>query len=169
MRKIKLFTALSLDNFIARPDGAIDWLFQGDDFGYFDFIDSIDTSIQGRKTYEKVLQLGGTPDARHTNYVFTRSEKFENTEHVIFVNSDILDFCKKLKTEEGKDIWLVGGGEINSILLNNDLIDELILSIHPVYLGEGIPLFPKIEKQIDMKLVKSKTYENGLLQLTYQL
>ena len=90
----KLFTALSLDNFIARLDGGVDWLFQGGDYGYAAFIESIDTTLQGRTTYEKSLELGWIPDSNHSNYVFTRSGKIEERAHVSFVKNDILDFCK---------------------------------------------------------------------------
>lgn len=169
MRKIKLFTALSLDNFIAKKDGGIDWLFMDADYGYTPFSQSIDTTLMGRKTYEQVLTFGDFPYPNSTNFVFTKNQNLQDNENVSFIKTDIIAFCENLKKQSGKDIWLIGGGAINSILLNHGLIDELILSIHPVYLGEGIPLFPYIKKQVDMKLIANTIFPNGLVQLTYQL
>ncbi|AIC15427.1 dihydrofolate reductase family protein [Nitrososphaera viennensis] len=167
-RKVKLFIAPSLDCYIARSDGSVDWLFTDGDYGYAKFYDSIDTVIMGRETYETVLKLEEHPYKDKKCYVFTRNpgEKYRNVEFV----SDVVGVTESLvRSTEGKDIWLEGGGEINSILLDAGLIHEIIVSVHPIILGSGIPMFNNGIKQADMKLVDLVRYDNGLVQMHYQL
>ena len=166
MRKIKLFIASSLDGFIAREDGGIDWLFTGD-YGYAKFYNSIDTVLMGRKTYELGLKLGEYYKGKRV-IVFTKQKNLKKLENVEFV-SNVVDFTKKLLKTKGKDIWLVGGGEIVSLLLNNNLIDEILLFVHPIILGKGIPLFKNIKKEVKLKLIETFAYEGGLVKLYYKV
>lgn len=166
MRKIKLFIASSLDEFIAREDGGIDWLFTGD-YGYAKFYNSIDTILMGRKTYELGLKLGECYKGKRA-IVFTKQKNLKKLENVEFV-SNVVDFTKKLKNSKGKDIWLVGGGKIVSLFLNNNLIDEIILFLHPIILGKGIPLFKSIKKQVKLKMVETFAYADGLVELYYRV
>ena len=166
MRKIKLFIACSLDGFIAREDGGIDWLFNGD-YGYNKFYDSIDTVLMGRKTYELALKLEESYKDKRA-IVFTRQKNLKKSSNVEFV-SDIVSLTKKLKNSKGKDIWLVGGGEIISVLLNNNLIDEMQIFVHPIILGKGIKLFQNIKKEVRLKLAGTKNYKSGLVQLNYKV
>ena len=144
MRKVKLFIASSLDCYIAREDGGIDWLFTDADYGYTKFYDSIDTIIVGKKSYDQSLTLDEYPYKGKKVYVFTRKKvrkkNNNNEQDVEYIDTNIQDFVTTLTQSIGKDIWLLGGGEIVSILLNADLVDEIILSIHPIILGTGIPL-----------------------------
>ena len=141
-----MFIASSLDGFIAREDGSIDWLFTDDDYGYQEFYESVDAVIMGRKTFEKGLELGGgiNPTKDKKNYVFSRNQQslggMEKDDEVEFVGKDVRKFVEQLVDSSGKDIWLVGGSEIISILLKADLLHDIILSIHPKILGKGIPL-----------------------------
>jgi dihydrofolate reductase len=168
VRKVKLFIASSLDSYIARSDGSVDWLFTDGDYGYAKFYDSIDTVIMGRKTYDTALKFDKQPYKEKKSYVFTRqppSQEFCNVEFV----SDVVGVTRDLvHSDNNKDIWLVGGAEINSILLEAGLIHELIIAIHPTILGSGIPLFKRV-RQVDTKLVDLVKYDNGLLQVSYQL
>jgi dihydrofolate reductase len=167
MRKVKLFIASSLDCYIARSDGRVDWLFTDGDYGYAKFYDSIDTAIMGRKTYETALKFEEQPYKDKKCYVFTRSpgERYRNVEF----SSDVVGVTRDLVSSEGKkDIWLVGGAEINSILLDAGLVHEIIVAVHPTILGSGIPMFNKV-KQADMKLLDLVRYDNGLLQMRYEL
>ena len=166
MRKIKLFIASSLDGFIARENSGIDWLFTGD-YGYAKFYNSIDTVLMGRKTYELSLKLGESYKGKRA-IVFTKQKNLKKLENVDFV-SNVVDFTKKLLKTKGKDIWLVGGGEIVSLLLNNNLIDEIILFVHPIILGKGIPLFKNINKEVKLKLLETFAYEDGLVKLYYKV
>jgi dihydrofolate reductase len=173
MRQIILYTAASLDNFIARPNGSVDWLsspeflIPDEDYGYNNFYPTIDTTLIGNSTYRFILdQDVPFPYPDKTNYVFSRSTDKQDTEFVRFISRDPADFARQLKQETGNDIWLVGGGQMNTILLNKDLIDKIILTMIPMTLGEGIPLFHGKYKEVKFKLETSKTYQNGIVQLT---
>jgi dihydrofolate reductase len=171
MRKVKLFIASSLDCYIARQDGGIDWLFTDDDYGYTKFYDSIDTIIVGRKSYDQSLTSDDYPYKGKSVYVFTRKKirKNNNEQDVEYIDTNIQDFVTSLTQSIGKDIWLIGGGEIVSVLLNAGLVDEIILSIHPIILGTGIPLLRDIQKEVNLKLENSLSFDSGLTQLYYKV
>ena len=172
MRQVILYTAASLDDFIAREDGGVDWLhapefsIPGEDFGYSDFYESIDTTIMGRKTYDVIEGFDlPFPYPEKKNYVLTRSTEKRNTEYVEFITGDIIQFIGKLKLLKTKDIWLIGGGGINSILLANNLIDKIILTRLPVNLERGIKLFSDSDWAAKFDLTGEKRYDNGFIQL----
>jgi dihydrofolate reductase len=171
MKKIKLFIASSLDGYIARIDGSIDWLVTDGDYGFSQFYESIDTIIMGRKTYDKVLESGKYPHTDKKSYVLSQNPHVRrSSQHVEFIYADVIVFIKKhLIRSKGKDIWLVGGSDIISIFLNADLVDEVILSIHPIILAKGIPLFKNIQRQVILKLLKSIPFDNGLIQMHYHI
>jgi len=172
-RKIILYSALSLDGFIARKDGTYDWLHDTDyaegkeDYGYDQFLDGIDTILMGFNTYEDITRHADIfPYDRPSNYVFTRKTKVPEDPNVTFINSDIVSFVHDLKRQEnGKDIWLVGGGQINSVLSENNLIDELVLTYIPITLGDGIRILHGKEFDRRYHLYDSVIYENGFVQL----
>lgn len=166
MRNIILYTAASLDFYIARKDGNVDWLFSDDDYGYSEFYGSIDTVLMGAKTYRQIIEWENFPYQDKEVFVFTHHPQSMQDERVTFVSENISEFVGKLKEREGRDIWLVGGGEINTLLMKAGLIDEYILSVHPITLGEGIPLFSS-EKELTWKLDSLEYYPSGLVQLTY--
>lgn len=166
-RKIVLFIACSLDGYIARANGDIDWLFDDQDYGYAKFYESIDTVLVGRKTYEQASSFEEFPFKGKDCYVFSRSANNED-EIVKFVDGDIVNFTEELKSKEGKDIWLVGGAEIIEVLLSANLIDTFIISIHPILLGNGIPLFKKQEVETKLVLKNSVKFSSGLVQLHYE-
>jgi dihydrofolate reductase len=147
MRKVILYIAASIVGFIAGPKGEIDWLHSiddpdNDDFGYTKFYRSINTTIMGNATYKQILSFGvDFPYSDKANYVFTKNKSLTDTDHVTFVNTDFKEFVASLKKSRGKNIWLIGGGKMNSFFLKNNFIDEIILTTIPVILGEGIPLF----------------------------
>lgn len=173
MRKLKIYTAMSLDGYIATKEGNIDWLTsfpnpEGTDYGYAAFMTGIDTTLMGNNTYKDVLTLSETyPYPDKTNYVFTRGNNEVDTEYVQFINSDIEGFVSKLKAAPGKDIWLAGGGQLNGALLQADVVDEMIVHVIPVVLGDGLPLFGGIAMQKVFRLVDTKTYSSGVLELHY--
>jgi dihydrofolate reductase len=167
MRKIKLFIASSLDGFIARHDGSIDWLFTDADYGYSDFLKSVDTVLMGRKTYDKVLTFGEYPYKDKKNYVFSQNPGVKRRHNGVEFIADIVEFGRELAKSDGKDIWLVGGSDVISIFLNASLLDEIVLSIHPIVLSKGIPLFKNVLMPVNLKLQNSIPYENGLVQLHY--
>lgn len=167
MRKIILNVAVSLDGFIAGPNGEYDWCFTDADYGMTDFLSSIDATLMGGKSYRLLLQYG-PPYPAFTNYVFTRTEKNNSYSNVVLVSEDIPSFVTRLKQEKGKNIWLFGGAEIAHVLLEHDLIDEFMLSIHPIVMGDGLPLFRKLNDRKRFTLVDSIPYPTGLVQLVYK-
>lgn len=167
MRKVILFIATSLDGFIARKDDSINWLFSDQDYGYKAFYDSIDTTLTGHATYKQTKTFGEFAFPGKTNYIFSRSPQPPDSHPVTFISSDIVEFVRNLKNQNGKNIWLVGGGQINTVMLNAGLIDEMIVSIHPIILGEGLPLFAGKPKETKFKVTAQKTFESGLVQITY--
>lgn len=167
MRKIKLFIACSLDGFIAKEDGSVDWLPQSGDSGYDHFYKSIDTVLIGKKTYDQILTFGKYPYKDKLSYVFTRNPNQKKDENVEFI-SDVAKFTKKLISSSGRDIWLVGGSDIASTFLNLKFVDELILSVIPVVLGKGIPLFNNIKEEIKPELIKTTEYSK-LVELSYKI
>jgi dihydrofolate reductase len=167
LRKIKLFIACSLDGYIAKEDGSVNWLPENADSGYDQFYSSIDTVLMGKKTYEQILTFCKYPYTDKISYVFTRNPKQKKDENVEFT-SEVEEFTKKLVSSSGKDIWLVGGSEIASTFLNLRFVDELILSIIPVVLGKGIPLFKNIKEEIKLELVKTTEYPK-LVELSYNV
>ena len=166
MRKLKLYIAASLDSYIAGPKGEIDWLEAGGnaDYGYQEFYTSIDTTLMGNSTYPLTLTVDKFPYPDTSNYVFTRGTPPPDTAHVRFVSGDIAAFVRSLKEQSGKDIWLVGGGQVNTVMLNEGLIDEIILTIFPLVLAEGIPLFAPGAMRSSFKTVGCETFESGLIQ-----
>lgn len=172
MRKVQLYIAASIDGYIARPDGGIDWLSmvekKGEDYGYGEFISSIDITLMGRKTYEEVLGFGGPfPYMDTKNYVFSRQQRQPDDNPVQHIDEDPAAFVKRLKAQPGGNIWLIGGGQLNTVLLNAGLIDEMILSVIPIVLGEGIPLFGGEPKETKWKLEEHTVFDTGLVQLRY--
>jgi len=175
LRKIKLYIATSLNGKIAKPDGSVDWLEaipnpEKIDHGYADFYQSIDTTIQGNKTYKQILGWGiDFPYSDKKNYVFTRNKGSVDTENVEFVSKDHMDFVRQLKEEEGKDIWVVGGGQLNTMFLNEKLLDEIYVFVMPIILSEGIDLFESLPKETHLKLIESKNYATGAVEIKYKV
>ena len=169
MRNVRLFIATSLDGYIARKDHTIDWLFTEGDYGYQQFLDSIDTTLMGNTTYRVVREMDMPfPYVGKQNYVFTNHKVTDTDDYVTFVDTDIAAFVRRLKDQPGKDIWLIGGGQINTILLNAGLIDELMVFIHPIILGGGIPLFGGTPHERKFMYHSSRAFEDGLLEVVYK-
>ncbi|HIK03987.1 MAG TPA: dihydrofolate reductase [Trichormus sp. M33_DOE_039] len=168
MRKIILFIAASLDGYIARKSGEVDWLFTDQDYGYAEFFAEVDTLIMGNKTYQQVLSFGDYPYQDKEVFVFSQTQRGRTSNNALFVNNDWEKFIGTLRQSSGGNIWLVGGAQIIYFFLKNSWIDELILSIHPIILGSGIPLVvndPSLENSLFLQ--DFKKFDSGLLQVTY--
>ena len=172
-RKVILYISMSLDGFIATNDDDLSWLSivekEGEDYGYEKFNKTVDTYIVGRVTYDTILKLTGGvfPHAdQHKCYVITRHSR-ESENGVTFYNGNIEDLIHGLKSKEGKNIYCDGGGQIVKLLMKKNLIDEYIISIIPIILGEGKRLFLGEIPRIKLKSQPSKNYETGLVQLHY--
>ncbi len=169
MRKVILGLGISLDGYIARPNGAVDFLFMPKDYSMAPFFATIDTAIMGRKTLDAALKMGGSFGGSSTaTYVFSRSQPPCERGGLRFVNEPPATLVRQLRKRPGKNIWLMGGGELARDFLKDDLVDELYLGIVPVLLGEGIPLFPSGFPQRNFRLVENKTYSKGLIGLRYE-
>ena len=178
MPEVILYIAASLDGYIARSDGAVDWLDEvavqedgaEEDFGYEEFYAGIGTVLMGRVTYEQILSFDvDYPYPGTAGYVFSRTRAGQRDENVEFVDgADVSQFITYLKETSDKNIWLIGGGLLIREFLRHDLIDKFIITVMPVILGEGIPLFPPPTPQIDLHLVESLSFANGMAQLTYR-
>lgn len=175
MRRIILYIATSIDGYIATPDGGVEWLNEipnpnKTDHGYNTLLDSIDVVLMGGRTYHEIIGYGvAWPYKDKISYVVSRRDSnVTPNENVHFITEDIIARISELKAETGKDIWLVGGGELTTILLNANLIDEMRLCIAPVILGQGIPLFPNKPKESAWSLTGSQIYDTGIVITTYQ-
>jgi dihydrofolate reductase len=177
MRKVTFGGANSLDNFIARPDGAVDWLLWGEEAGEImkEYWANIDTIVMGRKTYDVAMQM--TPEGEDMKnpygdmktYVFSRTLAAGEQNGVIVVNDDPGKFMRNLKQQEGKDICMMGGGELARDLFEAGLIDEIGFNIHPVLLGRGVPLFHSMSRQIDLELIECRPFKNGCVYVSYRV
>lgn len=160
-RKVVLFIAMSLDGYIAREDGGLDWLYavEGEGSNGFDeFYQTIDTILMGRKTYHHLLSLVSEyPHADRKTFVFSRSTN-EQDPHVEYVSEEIPSFVRQLKQQEGSNIWLVGGSGLVDPFLKAKCVDEIILTIAPVILGNGIPLFQPNHPEKKLELKDTKVY-----------
>jgi dihydrofolate reductase len=163
MGKVVFYGAISLDGYLARENHSLDWLFgtEGEhETGYQEFYDSIDTILMGRSTYDQIGIL--SPDnfmyEGKECYVFSRTLK-GSTENVNFINEDIVGFTQSLKEQEGKRIWIVGGGEVLQPLLKAKLVDEFIIQIAPTIIGRGIKMFVPGDHENELKLVDVRRYK----------
>lgn len=172
-RDIVLYIASSLDGYIARVNGAVDWLNEsegspGVESSYDAFYSTVDTVIMGRNTYNQItreLSLGYWVYEGKKCYVATR-ENLKTDGLVEFISYDIVEFAKELKGQDGSDIWLVGGSKLVDQFVKQNLIDKYIVTIIPTILGEGIPLFVKGNSEIKLKLTNVVEFD-GMVELTY--
>jgi dihydrofolate reductase len=171
-RKVILYIATSLDGYIAKPDDDLSFLSivqqDGEDYGYEDFINTVDTVILGRRTYDWVMaQVPVFPHADKNSFVITRTAR-QAIGNTHFYTGNLKELVLKLKTENGKNIFCDGGAEIANALLKDDLIDEFIISIVPILVGNGIKLFKYGIPELKLALISSKQFEKGLIQLHYK-
>jgi dihydrofolate reductase len=173
MRKLAIFIATSLDGYIAKPDDDLSFLKsvekEGEDYGYSEFAATVDTVILGRKTYDWVLKEIGSShydNGEKEVYVITRTGK-PSIGKTKFHTGSPADLVQKLKSKKGKKIYCDGGSEIINQLLKSDLIDEFIISVIPVLVGNGTRLFKDGRPELQLELVSVKTFDTGLTQLHY--
>lgn len=167
MRKVILNIAVSLDGFIEGPNGEFDWCFTDQDYGMTDFLNRIDTIFFGRKSYELMLKMRKNPFPDKMKYVFSKTMK-DTEDEIHIINQDVEIEVKLIKNQHGQDIWLFGGARLITTFLNFGLVDEIQLTVHPLLLGQGKPLFKDIKEKFGLKLFDTKTYSTGLVQLFYE-
>lgn len=174
MRKLSIFIATSVDGYIAKPNDDLSFLKlvekEGEDYGYTQFTETIDTLIIGRKTYDYVVKEIGSSHYDNGDrevYIITRSPR-PKVGRTTFYTGNPGDLVRQLKSEEGKNIYCDGGAEVIHELLTQDLIDEMIISIVPVIVGNGTRLFKDGRPEMSLELVRTETFDTGLTQLHYR-
>jgi dihydrofolate reductase len=178
MRSVTYGGAVSLDGFLAGPDGSIDWLHFSKDVQQVmtDYFKNVDTILMGRKTYD--FAAANTPETSEPRknkipgtrtYVFSRTLKNINDPNIELVTSDAVDFVRTLKQASGRDICLMGGGELAQSLLAAGLVDRIGLNIHPILLGAGIPTFRDAGHRIKLNLIECRTLEGGCILAQYEV
>ena len=174
MREVVLFLAMSLDGYLADPQGKVDWISgqeadcPEDQDSYTEFVKGIDTVILGWRTYEQIvteLSPGEWVYAGLLSYVITHRQ-IPAQEEIIFTDTDPCRLVRELKEKQGKNIWICGGAQVIRQLMREDLIDVYHLSVIPAILGKGIRLFPELENERKLKLTKTST-SNGITELIY--
>ena len=167
MRRVVYGVGISLDGYIARPDGSVDFLFMPKDYSMGPFIRTIDAAILGRKTYEVSLSMGGSFGKEMKSYVLSRTMPAGKRSGATVVNESPAQLVRKLREGAGKNIWLMGGGDLARQFLEEDLVDELYLGVVPVLIGSGIAAFPAGFPERKFELVESKSFSQGLISLRY--
>jgi dihydrofolate reductase len=172
-RKVVLYIAASLDGYIAAPGDDLSFLSvvqqTGEDYGYSEFYNTVDTVIMGRKTYDWVIrQISQPPHTSKKLFIITRAAR-ATVGNTIFYTGSLKELVIRLKSEPGATIYCDGGSEIVYALLREKLIDELIVSLIPVLLGNGVRLFKEGFPSQALALKQSKAFESGLVQLRYEV
>jgi len=169
-RRLTFFIATSLDGYIAGPGGDLGWLFHDADYGYTPFYARVDTVLMGRHTYETALALPEWPYAGRRAVVFSRrGELVVASPDTVATDRAPADVVAELRAREGGHLWLVGGGELARACLDAGLVDDLVVSIHPIVLGGGTPLVPAGTRRATLALVSERRFPSGLMQLAYRI
>lgn len=174
LRKIIVHIATSADGYIAGPNGEIDWLTSRPKpkgfYGIGAFTKTVDTILLGRKTYEAGLRLGGKFDSTNRSLVFSRNPRpADAPSGVEFVSDAVRPFIDHLRQQPGKNIWLMGGGDLIASFLDERLIDEFVISVTPVFIGDGIPLIARRHRHVPLELQSVERFDDGVVQLHYRL
>lgn len=178
MRKVILNLAVTLDAFIEGPNGEVDWCILDDDMKFEDFVSDIDTIFYGRISYDTWGKYNPQDYSNEADkalwrevhakkkYVFSHEQR--NDDNAIFVSNDIVANVKKIKQEPGNDIWLYGGAGLIKTFIENNLIDIYMISVHPVALGTGKPMFENLRERQKLELIRSHQFRSGVVQLVYR-
>jgi dihydrofolate reductase len=173
-RKIIVHIATSADGYIARPDGSLDWLTSRQApkwfYGMPKFVRSIDVKLLGRKTFDLSVEMGARFSAGDRHYVFSRKPPPASVPAgVEFVSQSIGAFARRLRDQPGKNIWMIGGGEIIASFLDEDVIDEFIITVVPIFIGEGIPLIAPRHREVPLKLRSVRPFPDDVVQVHYDI
>jgi dihydrofolate reductase len=169
-RRIIVSLAVSADGFIARSDGSVDWLdrpWPKDHYGMDEFQASIDTVLLGGRTYRDAAGRGGGFGKRMKYYVFTHNPPATPPKGVEFVNEPIEAFAARLRSQPGKDIWIMGGGGLIASFVDANEVDDFILSVIPTFIGEGVPLLAPARRTVPLTLHATKKWDDGVVRLHY--
>jgi dihydrofolate reductase len=174
-RKVIVYIAISADGYIARPNGDVSWLDRPQpkgQYGMSAFMKSIDTILWGRKTYTKGIEMGmkaGDFGPKVRNYLFSRQSHGPLLHGFELVREPIKPFAQRLRAQPGKDIWMMGGGEIIASFLDEEEIDEFSIHVIPIFIGEGIPLIKPRHRSVPLKLLSTTKFSDGVVHLHYRV
>ncbi len=173
-RKVIVHIGTSADGYIARPDGDLEWLTSrpapAGFYGMNAFMRSIDTMLLGRKTYEASLRMGAKFDSKGRYIIFSRQAPPADAPSAVeFVSGALGPFVRRLREQPGKDIWLMGGGELIASCLDERVIDEFVISMAPVFIGDGVPLIARGHRHVPLELHSIERFDDGLVQLHYRV
>jgi dihydrofolate reductase len=178
MKKVLLDLAVTLDGFIEGPNGETDWCIMDDDMNFEGFLASIDTIFYGRVSYDAwgKFQPDSTASAAeqklwqaiHAKKKFLFSKTVMQDKQATIIASDIAAHVAEIKKQCGKDIWLYGGASLIKTFIQLDLIDVYRISVHPIALGSGKPLFETLQHRLNLKLIKTNIFRSGVVQLIYE-
>jgi dihydrofolate reductase len=171
-RNVIVNIGTSADGYIARPDGDIEWLTSRPKpagfYGMAEFVKSIDTKLLGRKTYDLSRRMGARPDSKNRTIVFSRqAPPADVPSGVEFVTGEIGPYINRLREQPGKDMWLMGGGELIASFLDAGAIDEFVVTVAPVFIGDGIPLIARRHRHVPLELRSVERFDDGVVQLRY--
>lgn len=177
MGKVILNLAVTLDGYIEGPNGEIDWCIMDDDMDFGEFISSIDTIFYGRISYDAWGNY--QPDENtspeetamwegiHSKKKYVFSSRAKSDANATYISTDIVKKVTDIKSQAGKDIWLYGGAGLIKTFIDSNLIDVYKMSVHPVALGKGKPLFENLKSRVDLELVETRVFKSGVVELTY--
>jgi dihydrofolate reductase len=179
MKKIILDLAVCLDGFIEGPNGEIDWCIMDEDMDFDGFLDSVDTILYGRVSYDMWGNYQPGVDAApaeqkmwtavHAKQKFVFSREDRQDEKAVFIKADdLVKTVTAIKEQDGKDAWLYGGAGLIKTFIQQGLIDVYRISVHPVVLGAGKPLFEEMKERLSLELVKTNVFRSGVVQLIYR-
>jgi len=186
MRKLKLQMQLSVDGFVADPNGELDWMqwnWSEDIKNYVgELTDSVDTILLGRKMTDGFISHWSNVLKDKSDPEYVSAKKFIDTPKIVFTKTlkscdwinttlatgDIVEEVNKLKNQQGKDIIVYGGASLVSSLIQNNLIDDYHLFINPAAIGKGMEIFKNLDEKLNLKLVNTKTFSNGVVGLLYE-
>ncbi len=179
MKKVILDLATTLDGFIEGPNGEIDWCIMDDGMDFDGFLSGIDTIFYGRKSYDLWGNYQPEENAApaeqqlwkgvHAKDKFVFSSQHREDENATFITSDIIEKVTEIKNQGGKDIWLYGGASLINTFIQNNLVDVYRISVHPVALGTGKPLFEELKERLNLQLIKTNVFKSGVVQLIYEV
>lgn len=178
MRKVILDLATSLDGFIEGANEEIDWCIMDDDMDFDGFLSTIDTIFYGRVSYDAWGNFKPDENATeaevqfwqniHSKKKYVFSSQIRADEKATFINTDIAKNVADIKQQNGKDIWLYGGASLIKTFIQSGLIDVYRISVHPIALGSGKPLFEDLKERLNLTLVKTNVFKSGVVQLIYK-
>ena len=167
MRRVRYVVAMSLDGYIAGPNGEADWIIMDPDIDFRALFEQFDTFLLGRRTFEGMGGAGGQQGAQ--TIVFSRTLRQQDYPNLTIVSENPEQALADLRSKPGKDIWLFGGGLLFRSLLEARLVDAVEVAVVPVLLGEGIPLLPPrpSSERVTLKLASNRVYKSGIVSLEY--